>query len=409
MAGIGLPVPPGFTITTEVCVDYLAKGADFDRRAARRGGRRRWRISKRRVGKTFGDAADPLLVSVRSGARVSMPGMMDTVLNLGLNDATVEGLAATSGDARFAWDSYRRFIQMYSDVVLGLDHHLFEDALEIAKEDNGYFTDVETAGRGLAGAGRRVQGDRRGRAGPPVPAGRARAAVGRDRAPCSISWDSDRAKVYRRLNDIPGDWGTAVNVQAMVFGNMGDTSATGVAFTRDPATGERAYYGEWLVNAQGEDVVAGIRTPQYLTKARARGRQRQAAVDGRGDARGLWRAGRACSTCSKRITATCRTSSSPSSAASCGCCRPAAASAPPRRRCKMAVDMVGEGLIDEATAIRRVDPMALDQLLHPTLDPDARARCARAAGLPASPGAASGAIVFDADTAETPRRDAARR
>src|SRR5207253_3106199 len=211
-------------------------------------------------------AADPLFVSVRSGARVSMPGMMDTVLNLGLNDATVQGLAAASGDPRFAWDSYRRFIQMYADVVLGLDHGAFEEALEIAKEDKGVHLDTELEAADWERLVRRYKvlveelWDR------PFPQdvheqlwGAVGAVFG--------SWQSERAKVYRRLNSIPGDWGTAVNVQAMVFGNMGDTSATGVAFTRDPATGERAYYGEYLINAQGEDVVAGIRTPQYLTRA----------------------------------------------------------------------------------------------------------------------------------------------
>src|SRR5205085_5847040 len=212
------------------------------------------------TGKSFGDAADPLLVSVRSGARVSMPGMMDTVLNLGLNDATVQGLAVESGDPRFAWDSYRRFIQMYADVVLGLDHGAFEEALEIAKEDKGVHLDTELEAADWERLVRRYKAlveelwDR------PFPQdvheqlwGAVGAVFG--------SWQSDRAKTYRRLNSIPGDWGTAVNVQAMVFGNMGDTSATGVAFTRDPSTGERAYYGEYLINAQGEDVVAGIRTP----------------------------------------------------------------------------------------------------------------------------------------------------
>ncbi|MGJ3626246.1 PEP/pyruvate-binding domain-containing protein [Sphingomonas sp. MMS24-JH45] len=212
------------------------------------------------TGKTFGDAADPLLVSVRSGARVSMPGMMDTVLNLGLNDATVEELAAASGDPRFAWDSYRRFIQMYADAVLELDHGAFEEALEIAKEDRGFTLDTELSADDLK-ACRRRQGLVEAEWGKPFPQdvhdqlwGAVGAVFG--------SWQSERAKVYRRLNDIPGDWGTAVNVQAMVFGNMGDTSATGVAFTRDPSKGDRAYYGEFLINAQGEDVVAGIRTPQ---------------------------------------------------------------------------------------------------------------------------------------------------
>jgi pyruvate, orthophosphate dikinase len=396
MASIGLPVPPGFTITTEECVKYLAEGGDFSAELRADVAEALTHIETT-VGKKLGDAADPLLVSVRSGARVSMPGMMDTVLNLGLNDATVEGLAATSGDDRFAWDSYRRFIQMYSDVVLGLDHHAFEDALEMAKEDNGYHTDTDLT----ADDWRKVVTEYKGivdkELGKPFPQDVEEQLWGAIRAVFD-SWDSDRAKVYRRLNDIPGDWGTAVNVQAMVFGNMGDTSATGVAFTRDPATGEKAYYGEWLANAQGEDVVAGIRTPQYLTKdaREAAGAKPLSMEEAMPEAYGqlaevfetleqhyrdmqdieftvergkLWML----QTRSGKRTA--------------------------KAALKLAVDMVDEGLIDEATAIKRVDPMALDQLLHPTLDPDAP-RDLLARGLPASPGAASGAIVLDADTAE---------
>ncbi|MFC6621903.1 pyruvate, phosphate dikinase [Novosphingobium panipatense] len=396
MADIGLPVPPGFTITTEQCVKYLAEGGDFSEELRREVAEALTHI-ERTVGKTFGDEADPLLVSVRSGARVSMPGMMDTVLNLGLNDTTVEGLAKTSGDDRFAWDSYRRFIQMYSDVVLGVEHHLFEEALEIAKEDSGYLNDVEMTAsdwRKIVSEYKGIVEKELGRAFPQDPQEQLWGAI----QAVFDSWDSDRAKVYRRLNGIPGDWGTAVNVQAMVFGNMGDTSATGVAFTRDPATGEKAYYGEWLVNAQGEDVVAGIRTPQYLTKA---ARERAGAkplsmeeampqayaelaavfellekhyrdmqdIEFTVQQNKLWML----QTRSGKRTA--------------------------KAALKMAVDMVEEGLIDEATAIKRVDPMALDQLLHPTLDPKA-ARDILGKGLPASPGAASGAIVLDADTAE---------
>ena len=396
MAGIGLPVPPGFTITTEECVRYLASGADFSPELRADVAQALTHIEAS-VGKKFGDPADPLLVSVRSGARVSMPGMMDTVLNLGLNDATVQGLAATSGDERFAWDSYRRFIQMYSDVVLGIAHHLFEDALEIIKEDNGFFTDVEMEARhwqALVAEYKQIVEQELDR---PFPQDVQEQLWGAIRAVFD-SWDSDRAKVYRRLNDIPGDWGTAVNVQAMVFGNMGDTSATGVAFTRDPATGERAYYGEWLVNAQGEDVVAGIRTPQYLTrKAREAANAKPLSMEEAMPAaygelarvfdllelhykdmqdieftveRGkLWML----QTRSGKRTA--------------------------KAALRMAVEMVGEGLIDEKAAVRRIDPMALDQLLHPTLDPTAP-RDILGKGLPASPGAASGAIVLDADTAE---------
>jgi pyruvate, orthophosphate dikinase len=404
MAGIGLPVPPGFTITTEECVRYLAEGA---LRQAQ--GDRKFSDSLKAevaaalghieatVGKKFGDAADPLLVSVRSGARVSMPGMMDTVLNLGLNDATVEGLAATSGDARFAWDSYRRFIQMYSDVVLGLDHHLFEDALEIAKEDSGYYADVEMQAedwRKLVSEYNQIVSDQLGRAFPQDVHEQLWGAI---RAVFD-SWDSDRAKVYRRLNDIPGDWGTAVNVQAMVFGNMGDTSATGVAFTRDPATGEKAYYGEWLVNAQGEDVVAGIRTPQYLTEAsRTRAGAKPLSME-----EAMPAAYTQLAEVFELLEAHYRDMQDIEFTVERGhlwMLQTRSGKRTAKAALKMAVDMVGEGLIDEKTAILRIDPMALDQLLHPTLDPEA-VRDVLTRGLPASPGAASGAIVLDADTAE---------
>ena len=396
MASIGLPVPPGFTITTEECVAYLNDGGDFSE-SLKAAALDALSHVERTVGKRFGDPADPLLVSVRSGARVSMPGMMDTVLNLGLNDETVEGLARSSGDARFAWDSYRRFIQMYSDVVLGIDHGLFEEALEIVKEDNGFYNDTEMSSehwQALVGQYKGIVEQELGR---PFPQDVNAQLWGAIRAVFD-SWDSDRAKVYRRLNDIPSDWGTAVNVQAMVFGNMGESSATGVAFTRDPATGARAYYGEYLINAQGEDVVAGIRTPQYLTIAarEAAGAKPLSMEEALPEAyaelarvfdllelhykdmqdieftveRGkLWML----QTRSGKRTA--------------------------KAALKMAVDMVAEGLIDEREAVRRVDPMALDQLLHPTLDPEAE-RNVLTTGLPASPGAAAGKIVLDADTAE---------
>jgi len=396
MASIGLPVPPGFTITTEECVRYLQDGADFSNELQAAVAAALTHVEAS-AGKNFGDAGDPLLVSVRSGARVSMPGMMDTVLNLGLNDATVEGLAASSGDARFAWDSYRRFIQMYSDVVLGLDHGLFEEALEIVKEDNGFYNDTEMTSEDWQALVSEFKGIVEQELDHPFPQDVHEQLWGAIRAVFD-SWDSDRAKVYRRLNDIPADWGTAVNVQAMVFGNMGDTSATGVAFTRDPATGERAYYGEYLINAQGEDVVAGIRTPQYLTKSarEAAGAKPLSMEEALPDAyaelarvfdllelhykdmqdieftveRGtLWML----QTRSGKRTA--------------------------KAALKMAVDMVAEGLIDTREAVRRVDPMALDQLLHPTLDPKAE-RHVLTIGLPASPGAAAGKIVLDADTAE---------
>ena len=396
MASIGLPVPPGFTISTAMCARYYAEGERFPdglRREVADGLAHVERIT----GKRFGDAADPLLVSVRSGARVSMPGMMDTVLNLGLNDATVEGLAAASGDPRFAWDSYRRFIQMYADVVLELDHGAFEEALEVAKEDRGFTLDTELSAADLQELVAEYKRLVEAQWGKPFPQdvhdqlwGAVGAVFG--------SWQSDRARVYRRLNDIPADWGTAVNVQAMVFGNMGETSATGVAFTRDPSTGERAYYGEFLINAQGEDVVAGIRTPQYLTRAaRLAAGARAASMEEAMPAvyaelaavfdklethyrdmqdieftveRGqLWML----QTRSGKRTA--------------------------KAALKIAVDMANEGLISERDAVLRVDPAALDQLLHPTLDPNAP-RDVLTKGLPASPGAASGAAVFDADAAE---------
>ena len=396
MASIGLPVPPGFTISTEMCTRYYQDGEVFPDSLKAEVAEGLAHIEGV-TGKKFGDAADPLLVSVRSGARVSMPGMMDTVLNLGLNDETVQGLAQVSGDERFAWDSYRRFVQMYSDVVLGLDHDAFEEALEIMKEDNGFFSDTEMEAKhwkALVGEYKALVEDQWGKPFPQDVNDQLWGAV----AAVFGSWQSERAKVYRRLNDIPSEWGTAVNVQAMVFGNMGDTSATGVAFTRNPSTGENLYYGEFLINAQGEDVVAGIRTPQYLTKqAREEANAKPLSMEEampetyaelarvfdilekhyrdmqdieftveRGK---LWML----QTRSGKRTA--------------------------KAALRIAVEMANEGLITEEEAIARVDPMALDQLLHPSLDPSA-ARDVLTKGLPASPGAASGIIVFDADTAE---------
>jgi pyruvate,orthophosphate dikinase len=396
MASIGLPVPPGFTISTAMCATYYDEGERFPQSLRDEVANGIAHIEGI-TGKRFGDAADPLLVSVRSGARVSMPGMMDTVLNLGLNDETVEGLASASGDARFAWDSYRRFIQMYADVVLELDHGAFEEALEIAKEDRGFYLDTELSADDLKALVAEYKALVEKQWNKPFPQdvhdqlwGAVGAVFG--------SWQSERAKVYRRLNDIPADWGTAVNVQAMVFGNMGETSATGVAFTRDPAKGDRAYYGEFLINAQGEDVVAGIRTPQYLTRAareeaNAKPQSMEEAmpevyaelaavfdrlethyrdmqdIEFTVEKTKLWML----QTRSGKRTA--------------------------KAALKIAVDMASEGLITREEAIARVDPMALDQLLHPTLDPDAH-RDVIAKGLPASPGAASGTVVFDADTAE---------
>ncbi|HEY0014197.1 MAG TPA: pyruvate, phosphate dikinase [Allosphingosinicella sp.] len=396
MASIGLPVPPGFTISTAMCAVYYAEGERFPESLCAEVADGLAHIEGI-TGKSFGDPADPLLVSVRSGARVSMPGMMDTVLNLGLNDETVEGLAAISGDPRFAWDSYRRFIQMYSDVVLGLDHGRFEDALEIAKEDKGVHldTDLEAGDwKRLVAAYKDLVVELWGKPFPQDVHEQLWGAVGA----VFGSWQSERAKVYRRLNDIPADWGTAVNVQAMVFGNMGETSATGVAFTRNPSTGERAYYGEYLINAQGEDVVAGIRTPQYLTLAarETAGARAESMEETMPDVFAelarvfdlLERHYRDMQdiefTVERGKLFMLQTRSGKRTA---------------KAALRIAVDMAAEGLITEEEAVLRVDPSALDQLLHPTLDPAAE-RKVIAKGLPASPGAACGQAVFDADTAE---------
>ena len=270
MASIGLPVPPGFTITTEVCTAFYDNDKALSPRSEGPGPTPPSDSWNGRSASGSAIPRHPLLVSVRSGARVSMPGMMDTVLNLGLNDETVVGLAAASGDQRFAWDSYRRFIQMYGSVVLGVDHHRFEDIIESAKLDRGVVEDTALDRRGLAPRGRRLQGNgARQETGKPFPLDPKEQLWGAIGAVFG-SWMNPRANTYRRLHDIPATWGTAVNVQAMVFGNMGSDCATGVCFTRDPSTGENIFYGEFLVNAQGEDVVAGIRTPQPLSSLRAK-------------------------------------------------------------------------------------------------------------------------------------------
>ena len=396
MASIGLPVPPGFTISTAMCTRYYEEGEKFPQSLRDEVAQGIAHIEGV-TGKSFGDASNPLLVSVRSGARVSMPGMMDTVLNLGLNDTTVEGLATKSGDERFAWDSYRRFIQMYADVVLELDHGAFEEALEIAKEDNGFTLDTELTASDLKTLVAEYKTLVEKEWGKPFPQdvhdqlwGAVGAVFG--------SWQSERAKVYRRLNDIPADWGTAVNVQAMVFGNMGDTSATGVAFTRDPSTGANAYYGEFLINAQGEDVVAGIRTPQYLTKtAREEAGAKPASME-----EAMPEVYAELAAVFDRLEKHYRDMQDIEftvEQAKLWMLQTRSGKRTAKAALKIAVDMASEGLITREEAILRVDPMALDQLLHPTLDPDAP-RDVIAKGLPASPGAASGAVVFDADTAE---------
>ena len=396
MASIGLPVPPGFTISTEMCTRYYDEGGQFPDSVRHEVADGLAHVEQV-TGKAFGDAANPLLVSVRSGARASMPGMMDTVLNLGLNDETVAGLAAMSGDERFAWDSYRRFIQMYADVVLELDHAAFEEALEIAKEDRGFTLDTELSAAHLKELVDEYKGLVQQQWGKPFPQdvndqlwGAIAAVFG--------SWQSDRAKVYRRLNDIPASWGTAVNVQAMVFGNMGETSATGVAFTRDPSTGAHAYYGEFLINAQGEDVVAGIRTPQYLTRdAREEAGAKPASMEEAmpevyGQLADVFARLETHYRDMQDIEFTVEQ-------AKLWMLQTRTGKRTAKAALKIAVDMVADGLITREEAIARIDPMALDQLLHPTLDPDA-VRELLTKGLPASPGAASGAVVFDADTAE---------
>jgi pyruvate,orthophosphate dikinase len=396
MSSLGLPVPPGFTITTEACVHYYSQAqsypADLD-------GQVRDALKKveQLTGKTFGDPKNPLLVSVRSGARASMPGMMDTVLNLGLNDQTVEGLADLSGDRRFAFDSYRRFIQMYSNVVLGLEHHAFEEILDDHKDRIG--VDVDTAlsaddwERVVADYKVAVERD----LGKPFPQD-AREQLWGAVGAVFASWMNDRAKFYRRMHDIPESWGTAVNVQSMVFGNMGDTSATGVAFTRNPSTGEHRLYGEFLVNAQGEDVVAGLRTPQSITKASREemGEPQPSMEEIFPEVFAEFKA------VVERLETHYRDMQDIEFTVERGrlyMLQTRNGKRTAKAALKVAVDLVSEGVIDENEAIMRVEPASLDQLLHPAIDPNAT-RDLIAQGLPASPGAATGKIVFDADEAE---------
>jgi len=401
MSNLGLPVPPGFTIATEMCAIYNERGKSFPDKLKDEVSHALAEVG-RTVGATFGDPENPLLVSVRSGARASMPGMMDTVLNLGLNDRTVEGMALKSGDQRFAYDSYRRFIQMYSDVVLKVDHHFFEEILENYKQSAGLGRDTDLTAEDWLRVIEDYKDVVQSEYGQPFPQD-AKEQLWGAVAAVFDSWNTTRAMTYRRLHNIPDHWGTAVNVQAMVFGNRGDTSATGVAFTRNPSTGEKRLYGEFLVNAQGEDVVAGIRTPQCLTEAarlesgddkpslealmpelfaefcdiyqhlETRYRDMQdiefTIQEGK-----LWmlqtRSGK-------------RTS---------------------KAGLKIAVDLAEEGVITHEEAIMRIDPAQLDQLLHPMLDPNAE-KHVLTSGLPASPGAATGEIVFDADKAEKLKSD----
>ena len=396
MASLGLPVPPGFTISTEVCSHFYAHERKLpgDLDAQVMAALTELGLA---VGATFGDAKNPLLVSVRSGAPASMPGMMDTILNLGLNDATVEGLAASTGDKRFAYDSYRRFIQMYSDVVLGVDHGVFEDLLDHHKSAKGFTQDTDLKGEDwhtlIAAYKTAVQSE----TGKPFPQDTRAQLWGAIDAVFG-SWNTARALTYRRLNDIPQHWGTAVNVQAMVFGNRGETSATGVAFTRDPSTGAHELYGEYLINAQGEDVVAGTRTPQNITE-----RARIAAGDSKPSLEAAMPAVFAqfvkiCDKLEKRY----RDMQDIEFTIQDGqlwMLQTRSGKRTTKAALKIAVDMVADGIISREEAVMRIDPAQLDQLLHPTIDPDALKEVV-AIGLPASPGAATGEIVFSADAAE---------
>ncbi|MFY8113025.1 MAG: pyruvate, phosphate dikinase, partial [Rhabdaerophilum sp.] len=401
MCNLGLPVPPGFTISTEVCTAFYENDRRYPLDLAAQVDAALRHVGTL-TGRIFGDASNPLLVSVRSGARASMPGMMDTVLNLGLNDVTVEAMASLANNPRFAWDSYRRFITMYSNVVLDLDHHNFEDILEEFKDSKGFTLDTELSAedwKHIVGAYKDCVQEKLGRPFPQDPHEQLWGAIGA----VFGSWMNARAIKYRELHSIPESWGTAVNVQAMVFGNMGETSATGVAFTRNPSNGAKELYGEFLLNAQGEDVVAGIRTPQDITEAAriAAGSTKPSLELSLPEAYAelvriygllekhyrdmqdleftvqqgkLWML----QTRNGKRTA--------------------------KAALRIAVDLASEGLITREEAIQRIDPAALDQLLHPTIDPGAT-RVVLSTGLPASPGAATGAIVFTSEEAEQAVKD----
>jgi pyruvate,orthophosphate dikinase len=397
MTAIGLPVPPGFTITTEVCTEFYKNDRQYPATLKEEVAENLRRIEKL-MGKRLGDAKKPLLVSVRSGARASMPGMMDTVLNLGLNDQTVQGVIELSGDERFAYDSYRRFIQMYSNVVLGMDGDILEHILEQTKEKRGVHQDTDLTAADLkemVGLFKNKVKETLGREFPGDPQEQLWGAIGA----VFGSWMNPRANTYRKLNNIPSEWGTAVNIQSMVFGNMGDDCATGVAFTRNPSTGEHLFFGEFLVNAQGEDVVAGTRTPQPINKAGGDGSlpsMEEVMPECYGQ---LMKAQQILEkhyrdmqdiefTIEKGKLFMLQTRNGKRTASAA---------------VKIAVDMVKEGLISESDAILRVAPEQLDQLLHPSLDPSAP-KTVIAKGLPASPGAASGEVVFSADEAEAAAR-----
>ena len=401
MANLGLPVPPGFTITTEVCTYYTAHDKQYPKDLKAQVDKALGVIGKI-AGKTFGDKVNPLLVSVRSGARASMPGMMDTVLNLGLNDETVEGLAKKSGDRRFAYDSYRRFITMYSDVVLGVGHEHFEELLDHHKERQGYSLDTELTADDWAELvklyKKRVK-DQLGKDFPQDPHEQLWGAIGA----VFGSWMNHRAITYRKLHNLPEEWGTAVNVQAMVFGNMGDTSATGVAFTRNPSTGEKKLYGEFLINAQGEDVVAGIRTPQEISE--------EARIEADSDKPSMEKTLPRPYAELKRFYNTLerhyRDMQDLEFTVEQGklwMLQTRNGKRTAKAALRIAVELAHEGLITKEEAVLRVEPLTLDQLLHPTIDPRAH-RKVIANGLPASPGAASGEIVFTSDEAAQLKSD----
>ncbi|MFY9786594.1 MAG: pyruvate, phosphate dikinase [Pseudolabrys sp.] len=401
MANLKLPVPPGFTITTDVCTYYYGNDKKYPRDLRGQVEKALARVG-RITGRKFGDETNPLLVSVRSGARASMPGMMDTVLNLGLNDETVETLAKKSGDRRFAYDSYRRFITMYSDVVLGVGHEHFEELLDRHKEQQGYTLDTDLSADDwadlVARYKKRVK-DELGQDFPQDPHKQLWGAIGA----VFGSWMNQRAITYRKLHNIPENWGTAVNVQAMVFGNMGDTSATGVAFTRNPSTGEKKLYGEFLINAQGEDVVAGIRTPQEISEAA----RKEAGSDKPSMEYTLPKAYAELKRIYNVLERHYRDMQDLEFTVEQGklwMLQTRSGKRTAKAALRIAVELANEGLISKSDAVLRVDPLSLDQLLHPTIDPRAHRRVI-ATGLPASPGAASGEIVFSPDEAAQLKSD----
>jgi pyruvate,orthophosphate dikinase len=401
MANLGLPVPPGFTITTEVCTYYYANKQQYPAALRDQVIKALAQVGKI-TGKIFGDKDNPLLVSVRSGARASMPGMMDTVLNLGLNDKTVVALATQSGDRRFAFDSYRRFITMYSDVVLGVGHEHFEELLDIYKERQGYTLDTDLSADDWVELVERYKKrvkDELGKDFPQDPQEQLWGAIGA----VFGSWMNQRAITYRRLNNVPESWGTAVNVQAMVFGNLGDTSATGVAFTRNPSTGEKKLYGEFLINAQGEDVVAGIRTPQEISESA----RIEAGSDKPSMEATLPAAFKELTRIYNVLERHYRDMQDLEFTVEQGklwMLQTRSGKRTAKAALRIAVELANEKLITQNEAILRIDPITLDQLLHPTIDPRAHRKVV-ATGLPASPGAASGEIVFSSEDAETLKSD----